>query len=456
MRIHNLLELPSALMLDPAVFAAPAMRAALAARDISQVYRLLNEAGVAQRTIAALVGQRQSEVSEIIKGRRVQAYDVLARICTGLGIPREAMELSFGAYPVDSPVSEPGEEDEADVLRRQFDHLVTLAGVALLGTTIPGPGELSPALPPGQSLAVPARIGRADLEAIRDLTTAVADVARTVGGQAGPACSLADWADRCLAAEASDAARKALLSALADLHVIAAWCCHDSYAPVLAHHHFTRAVELAIEAGDGYRASYALRYAANMLIHRDQPNNALKLTQLAELHLADAPRDDPRVAPLRSQLVVVSALAQAQLADPGSAVAARRVRSELARSRDGCNPPSLHGRAVMDSITSLVHLRLGSLDTAESMAAVSVRTFAQGNHGREGVNASITLARVHLLAGEPDAARLAAQAIEAVPPLRSGVARTALAPLARDLETRSRPDLAELARQARKIATTRM
>ncbi|MGH3755312.1 MAG: hypothetical protein ACRDRP_21975, partial [Pseudonocardiaceae bacterium] len=280
--------------------------------------------------------------------------------------------------------------------------------------------------------------------------------ARTVGGQAGPACSLADWADRYLAAEASGAARKALLAALADLHVIAAWCCHDSYAPVLAHHHFTRAVTLAIEAEDSYRTSYALRYAAAMLIDRDQPNNALKLTQLAGLHLDGAPGDDPRVAPLRSELAVESALTQAQLADPGSEMAARRVRSELARSRDGWDPPSLHGRAKMDWSTALVHLHLGALDIAEPMAAVSVRTFAQGNHGREGVNAGITLARVHLLAGEPDAARLAAQAIEAVPPLRSGVARTALAPLARDLQTRPGPDFAELARQAQKIATTRM
>ena len=262
-------------MLDPAIFTAPAMRVALAARDITRVYRLLNEAGVPQRTIAALVGQSQSEVSAIINGRRVRAYDVLARICTGLGLPREAMELSFGAYPVDSSVSESGEEDEADVLRRQFDHLLAVAGVAALGTVIPGLGKLSsPGLPPGQPLAVPARIGRADVEVIRDLTSAVAVAARTMGGQAGPACSLAGWADRCLTAEASDASRKALLAALADLHVIAAWCCHDSYAPVSAHQHFARAVELATEAGDSYRASYALRYAATMLIHRDQPNNA--------------------------------------------------------------------------------------------------------------------------------------------------------------------------------------
>jgi hypothetical protein len=62
------------------------------------------------------------------------------------------------------------------------------------------------------------------------------------------------------------------------------------------------------------------------------------------------------------------------------------------------------------------------------MAAVSVRTFAEGNHGREGVLAGVTFARVHLITGEPDAARLATQAIEAVLPLRSGVARARLAP----------------------------
>jgi hypothetical protein len=368
------------------------------------------------------------------------------------------MGLSFGAYPGDSPGAELSEEDEAEVLRRQFDHLLAMAGVAVLGTAVPGLGKvLSPtALPPGRPLAVPARIGRVDVEAIRDLTITVAEVARTVGGQAGPACSLADWADRCLTAKASDTARKSLLSALADLHVIAAWCCHDSYAPVAAHQHFARAVELATQAGDNYRASYALSYAAGMLEHRDQPNNALKLTQLAEVHLVGAPRDDPRVALLRSRLVVVSALAQAQLAAPGSEVVARRVRAALARSRDGYEPPSLHHRASMDLGTSDVHLHLGSLDTAESMAAVSVRTFAEGNHGREGVLAGITLARVHLIAGEPDAARLAAQAIEAVPPLRSGVARTRLAPLARDLKTRSGPDFAELARQAQQVATTRV
>jgi transcriptional regulator with XRE-family HTH domain len=50
---------------------------------------------VAQRRIAALTDQSQSEVSEIIAGRRVVvSYDVLVRISDGLGVPRGWMGLA--------------------------------------------------------------------------------------------------------------------------------------------------------------------------------------------------------------------------------------------------------------------------------------------------------------------------------------------------------------------------
>ena len=64
------------------------MRAALAARDIAAVFRLLQRVGVSQRRIAALTGQSQSEISEILAGRQVVSYDVLTRIADGLGVAR--------------------------------------------------------------------------------------------------------------------------------------------------------------------------------------------------------------------------------------------------------------------------------------------------------------------------------------------------------------------------------
>ena len=61
---------------SPEAWEEPDMRQAVAARDISTVYRLLRRVGISQRQIAALTGQSQSEVSEILKGRQVMAYDV--------------------------------------------------------------------------------------------------------------------------------------------------------------------------------------------------------------------------------------------------------------------------------------------------------------------------------------------------------------------------------------------
>src|SRR5262249_61890849 len=84
---------------DPEEWERPAMRAALADRDITTVYRLLQKAGFSQQKIAALSGQSQPEVSAIIHGRKVQAYDVLSRVADGLGIPRGYMGLSYAVEP---------------------------------------------------------------------------------------------------------------------------------------------------------------------------------------------------------------------------------------------------------------------------------------------------------------------------------------------------------------------
>jgi transcriptional regulator with XRE-family HTH domain len=71
------------------------MRLALVARDVTTVYRLLQKRGFSQQRIAAMTGQSQPEVSAIIHGRKVTTYDVLSRICDGLGVPRECMGLAW-------------------------------------------------------------------------------------------------------------------------------------------------------------------------------------------------------------------------------------------------------------------------------------------------------------------------------------------------------------------------
>jgi hypothetical protein len=76
---------------DPTLFWRADVRRVLAALDIGGLYRVLGaDAGVSQRQIAACTGQSQSEVSEIVAGRRrAEGHQVLGRIAEGFDIPRE-------------------------------------------------------------------------------------------------------------------------------------------------------------------------------------------------------------------------------------------------------------------------------------------------------------------------------------------------------------------------------
>ena len=82
--------------LSPAVWETPQMRTALRHHDLKTVYGLLGRIGIGQREIARRTTQSPSEIYEVLhKGRRIQAYEVLARIADGLGIPRGYMGLAF-------------------------------------------------------------------------------------------------------------------------------------------------------------------------------------------------------------------------------------------------------------------------------------------------------------------------------------------------------------------------
>ena len=84
--------------LYPNVLQRPDTRAALARRDIAVVFRLLQRFGMSQRAIAARTGQSQSEVSEILAGRRkVMSYELLVRIAQGLEIPFGWLGLAYDA-----------------------------------------------------------------------------------------------------------------------------------------------------------------------------------------------------------------------------------------------------------------------------------------------------------------------------------------------------------------------
>jgi transcriptional regulator with XRE-family HTH domain len=130
---------------DPALFWRADVRRVLAALDIGGLYRILgNDGGFSQRQIAACAGQSQSEVSEIVVGRRrVESHEVLVRIAENFDIPRELMGLSWwgpdGTYCGEVTVSEPSTREDENVRRRT---LIASTSMAAFGQVVQGLGEL--------------------------------------------------------------------------------------------------------------------------------------------------------------------------------------------------------------------------------------------------------------------------------------------------------------------------
>ncbi|HYZ08487.1 MAG TPA: helix-turn-helix transcriptional regulator [Pseudonocardiaceae bacterium] len=431
---------------DPALYRRDDVRRILIERDIAALYRVLKDAGLTQRRIAVLTGQSQSEVSEILKGRRVRDVTVLERICDGLGIERGSMRLGSA----DAEHSAYAREDEAawkavtDEMRRRA--LLAAAGAAALSGH-PLLGELVN-LPAPPEAPLPSRLGMADVVEIERLTRHLRDLARERGGQADLVRAVADQSMRLRAVPAPEPVAARLGSALTELAVLAGWCCADSGQDGSAWHYFQQAVELAGKVRDVFQVSSTLRYAGAIEREHGRPDDAVKLFQLGQITLLGAPGDDPRIEVVAAWLAGESALA---LADMGH----EQAPTALARARDGWEAPDSFERSGMDELTARIYLNLGRLDVAESYAAGAVRAWGSGER-RNGVLADITLATIRVRAGEPNGLRLAKGAIDGAGLLRSVRARKRwLEPLADALDARPGSDAQELARTARQVAAIR-
>jgi len=413
------------------------MRAALAARDIGTVYRLLGRLGVSQRRIAQLAGQSQSEVSEIRKGRQVRDVWVLERIADGLGIPRAWMGLSYGEQTPDTP---PVEEVDGAMRRRS---LVATTMAAALGQAFLGLPEL--ALPTGQVL--PSRLDMAHVHTVRAVTEQLRGVARYYGGQAEVFGAVAALYTRWMQVPATDAVKAQLAAALAELHTETGWWGYDSGLDGTGF--FTRALRLAGTTRDTYGIANTAWHAGMVLTRTGHPDHALKLLQLGRFQLRPQ-ADDSRVPTLIARLGRTSAAAYARM---GGLDEATRC---LAEAREGWEPRDTFERADADLGTAVVQRDLGRFDAAERFATSAARTYSEG-HRRGRTMTELLLAEVHVRAGEPRGLTLAHQAIKEVSTLQSVAARREwLMPLATALEARPGTDTQELARTARQIATTQI
>lgn len=268
----------------------PEMRAALAARDISTVYRLLRRVGVSQRQIAAMTGQSQSEVSEILKGRQVMAYDVLARIADGLGIPRGHMGLAYDEATATSVVGPSGDEhaeEDESVKRRKF---LAHAAAVTVGAAVFGPAQDQWQPSPAQAAQVPSRVGLSDVRQIEASTKALRGLDYQYGGGACRDAVVAQlsWAQRMLEAQTADTVRPRLFTAVADLHNLAGWTSFDIDLVDSARFHFSKALELAKEVQNHSLLANVLYRMGRVYLEQDAPNDALKLFQLGQIAAQDS------------------------------------------------------------------------------------------------------------------------------------------------------------------------
>jgi len=430
-------------------FNEPVLRDALARRDIPVVYQRLKAAGITQKRIGELTGQPQPEVSRIIHGGPVLAYDVLVRICDGFGIPRGWMGLAYDPTSVqfvpagqEDPLRRPTYQEASDEVKRRA--LLAVATWAIADRPILGALVALDHVPAATPL--PARIAAADVAALHELTKQFRALGRVGHGVPDVLTAIAHGAERLLTVPADDMVKRALLSQLADLHTLAGWWCTDMLQVENARYHYSRALRLAAEAGDVLGMVSAVQHAAAMERELGAPDDALKLYQMAQARLLDVPGDDPGLSSKLAWLHIQSALALALLGQPDKA------SRELARAAEFPRLTDPFERADSDAVHARTELAIGinRIEYAERYAAASVRTWGPDDR-RDSAHARITLATTHVMTGDHDAVELTVAALDAVGELPSALARANLLPLVKALSARKDSTSVELAQRAKAL-----
>ncbi|MFI6451281.1 helix-turn-helix domain-containing protein [Streptosporangium amethystogenes] len=341
---------------DPALWERPQMRQALAARDMATVYRLLQRIGVSQRHIAALTAQSQSEISEILKGRQVMAYDVLGRIADGLGIPRGYMGLAYDAScttPAPAAADQRDDSSEDEQVRRLLAHAAQVTIGAASGDAEEWTEPVTPTETP-----VPQRIGMADVEQIETVTRTLRALDYRHGGGVCRDAVVAQltWSQRLLRASCPESVTLRLHQALADQHNLAGWTSFDVGLYGSARSHLARALEQAKHARNSSLAANVLYRMGRVHLHCDRILDALRFFQLGQICAQDA-SCERTVA----MLFANEAWAYALLGDSDLALKSiNRAADELARARDRESPAwvSFFGAADLDATSGMVHADL--------------------------------------------------------------------------------------------------
>jgi len=417
------------------------MRSALAGREVSTIYKLLRRKGVSQRQIAAMTGQSQSEVSEILKGRQVMAYDVLLRIADGLGVPRGYMGLAYDeatAAKVAESSGSPEAEEPENVKRRKFlAHAAAVAvGAHVLGADS-GSWVSNPVLTPA-----PGRIGMTDVRQVEAATRALRSLDYQYGGGFCRDAVVAQlsWGQQMLNSSGTEVVKQRLHIALADLHNLAGWTSFDVGLIDSARNHFGRALELAKAGESDELVANILYRMGRVYLHKESPDDALKMFQLGQI-AAQQSGSELAVAVICAN----QAWAYAMLGHEDQTMKLiGRTRDEFARSNHGeaADWVKFFNEDDVYSMIGTVHTVLAQkVDARHTKYAIPALTRAIDSYGDEvarnkAFNLS-SLATNHLLDGDIDhGAKVGVQAVDLAQHLKSKRVRDRLEPLREEADKR--------------------
>jgi len=364
---------------DPSLWQRADMRVALAARDIAGVFRLLQMAGVSQRRIAALTGQSQSEISEILAGRQVVSYDVLARIADGLGVARGSLGLAYDDATAALVGVVPGAVDESAPPESGDGMLARLTELTVGSSTVDPQTWLQPF--PLVWAPAPDHIGLSDVARLQAMTEHLRGVDRQHGGGACREAVLAQltWAQQLLVAQASDETTRALHRTIADLHLLAGWTSFDLGVLGPARRHYSRAMEHARFVDEASLVAKVLYCLGRLHLHHGWVAQSLRLFQLGQV-AAQESGIGRAVAMQHANLGWAHALA----GDARQALACvGRARDEFGRSETDAVPPWI-GFFDAAELQALRGMALAHLpDPSAEHRAAAIERFALSTALRE-------------------------------------------------------------------------
>ncbi|MEU2868522.1 Tat pathway signal protein [Streptomyces olivoreticuli] len=316
---------------------------------------------------------------------------------------------------------------DLDMERRR---LLSTAAYSVAGLALPGESWWRGMAEQGahRSAVGVHRVGRVDLEAVRDMVAVFSRMDQRRGGGHGRTAVvqylMSDVAGQLAGTFSDEQVRRGMFSAASELAYLAGWMAFDDAEHSIAQRYFALAVKLAAEADDAPMAGHVLRAMAHQALDLGHPRSALDLTTAS----VEGKRYSEATPRERALLGVVHARSLAAgRAGQASAAALLRAEDDLASASPGDDEP---GRAFFFQEASLAHetacsLRdTGDLRGAEREFRRSVRTRKAAMFTRTHAVTLGYLGAVQLRQGNFEEARDSwSRALDAMDGVRSGRTR---------------------------------